>query len=153
MSRLTLSWRHLAAAGAISLLGACAQTGSQGVASNPPPVAPGPAAVWHTVYFDSGSYAIGAKGQTVVNEMIATLQSNPAEVATVIGRTDTVGSNDYNMHLSHKRADAVRDAIVYGGKLTPDRVETRWTGEARQNIPTTDNVAAGANRVVDIAIH
>jgi outer membrane protein OmpA-like peptidoglycan-associated protein len=153
MSRRTISWRQLAAVGAVSLLGACAQMGPQGVASNPPPVAPGANAVWHSVYFDSNSYAIGANGQAVVNQVIAALQSNPGEVATVIGRTDTVGSNDYNMHLSHRRADAVRDAIIYGGKLTPDRVETRWTGETRQNIPTTDNVAAGANRVVDVAIH
>ena len=153
MSRRTISWRHLAAAGAISLLGACAQMGSQGVASNPPPVAPGPNAVWHTVYFESNSFAIGTNGQTAINDVIVALQANPAAVATVIGRTDTVGSNEYNMHLSHKRADAVRDAIVYGGKFTPDRVETRWTGETRQGVPTTDNVAAAANRVVDIAIH
>ena len=85
--------------------------------------------------------------------MIAVLLRNPASVATVIGRTDTVGSDEYNMRLSHRRADAVRDALVYGGKLTADRVETRWTGERRQDVPTGDAVAAAANRVVDIAIH
>jgi OOP family OmpA-OmpF porin len=105
------------------------------------------------VYFDTDSFAIDANGQKVVNDVITVMQRNPASVATIIGRTDTVGSNDYNMHLSHRRADAVRDAIVYGGKLAPDRVETRWTGEARQNVPTANDVAAASNRVVDIAIH
>jgi outer membrane protein OmpA-like peptidoglycan-associated protein len=57
------------------------------------------------------------------------------------------------MHLSHQRADAVRDALVYGGKVTADRVETRWTGETRQDVPTGNDVARAANRVVDIAIH
>jgi OOP family OmpA-OmpF porin len=85
--------------------------------------------------------------------VIAVLLRNPASVATVIGRTDTVGTDEYNMHLSHRRADAVRDALVYGGKLTADRVETRWTGERRLNVPTGDAVAAAANRVVDIAVH
>lgn len=47
----------------------------------------------------------------------------------------------------------VRDALVYGGKLAEDRVETRWTGESRQGVPTGGSVAAAANRVVDIAIH
>jgi outer membrane protein OmpA-like peptidoglycan-associated protein len=47
----------------------------------------------------------------------------------------------------------VRDALVYTGKLSEDRVETRWTGERRQDVPTGDAVAAAANRVVDIAIH
>jgi hypothetical protein len=41
MSRRTISWRLLAAVGAICLLGACAQNPPQPVASNPPPVAPG----------------------------------------------------------------------------------------------------------------
>jgi outer membrane protein OmpA-like peptidoglycan-associated protein len=68
---------------------------------------------------------------------------------TVIGRTDTIGCADYNMHQSHRRADAVRDAIVYNGKITLDRVETRWTGETRQNVPTGDAVAAAQNRIVD----
>ncbi len=153
MSQHKISWRHLAAVGVISLLGACAQNPPSAVASNPPPVAPGPSAVWHTVYFDTNSFDINDKGQKVVADVTAFLQQHPASVATIIGRTDTVGSADYNMHLSNRRADAVRDAIVYGGKLAPDRVETRWTGETRQGVPTEDNVAAAENRVVDIAIH
>ena len=159
MSRGTLSWPQLAAVGAISLLGACTQNPPQpqnppqAVASNPPPVAPGPNAVWYTVSFDTNSFVISAEGQKVVNDVIAFLQRNPVSVATIIGRTDTVGSADYNMRLSHRRADAVRDAIVYGGKLAVDRVETRWTGESRPNVPTGDAVAAAQNRVVDIAIH
>jgi len=153
MSQRTISWRHFVAVCAISLLGACAQNQPQPVASNPPPVAPGTNAVWYTVYFDTNSYAINANGQKVIADVTAFLQRNPNSVATIIGRTDTVGSADYNMHLSNRRADAVRDAIVYGGKLTPDRVEARWTGEKRQGVPTVDNVAAAENRVVDIAIH
>jgi len=153
MSRRAISWHQLAAVGIVSLLGACAPAPHQPVASNPPPVAPGPNAVWYTVYFDSSSFALNADGQKVISDVTASLQRNPSSVATIIGRTDTVGSNDYNMHLSHRRADTVRDAIVYGGNLAPDRVETRWTGETRQGVPTGNDVAATSNRVVDIAIH
>jgi OOP family OmpA-OmpF porin len=153
MSRYTISWRQLAAVVAVSCLGACAQTPPKAAASNPPPVAPGPGANWHTVFFDTNSFAIDANGRKVVNDVIASLRANPASVATIVGRTDTVGSNDYNMHLSHRRADAVRDAIIYDGKLPPEQVETRWTGEKRKNLPTTNDVAAAENRVVDIAIH
>ena len=160
MSGRIISWGQIAAVGAIALLGACAQTPGQPVASNPPhvasnppPVAPGANAVWYTVVFATGSFAIDADGQKVVGDVVAYLQANPGSVATIIGRTDTVGGNDYNMRLSHRRADAVRDALVYNGKVMADRVETRWTGETRQNVPTGNNVAAAANRVVDIAIH
>jgi outer membrane protein OmpA-like peptidoglycan-associated protein len=153
MSQRTISWRQLAAVGAISLLGACAQSEPQAVASNPPPVAPGPSAVWYRVSFGTNSFAIDANGQKSVADVTAFLQGHPASAATIIGRTDTVGSDDYNMHLSHQRADAVRDALVYRGNVAADRIETRWTGESRQTVATANDVAASANRVVDIAIH
>ena len=153
MSLNAITWRRLAAVGALSLLGACAQHQSHPVASNPPPVAPGPNTVWYTVSFDTNSFAVDANGHKVVNEATVYLQNHPKMVATIIGRTDTAGSNDYNMHLSHKRADAVRDDIVYTGKVAPDRVETRWTGETRQGMPMMNGAAVAENRVVDIAIH
>ena len=56
------------------------------------------------------------------------------------------------MRLSYRRADAVRDALVYGGKLAVDPVETRWTGGSQRTYDG-DAVAAAQNRVVDIAIH
>ena len=128
MSQRAIAWRRLAAVGLLSLLGACASNPPQAqnppqqpVASNPPPVAPGPNAIWYTVNFDTNSFAINADGQKVVSNVITYLQGHPASVATIIGRTDTVGSNDYNMRLSHRRADAVRDAVVYGGKLSEDQ--------------------------------
>jgi hypothetical protein len=157
MSRLAVSCRLLAVAGALSMLAACADSPPprppHPVAANPPPVEPGHNAVWHTVSFDTNSYALDANAQKVIGDVVAALQVNPATIATIIGKTDTVGSNDYNMHLSHQRADAVRDALVYGGKVPAARVETRWTGETRQDLPTANGAAAGANRVVDIAIH
>jgi OOP family OmpA-OmpF porin len=153
MSRPLLSWRQLAAAATLAILAACAQTPPPRAASNPPPVAPGPGASWYTVMFDTGSFAIDDSGRKVVNDVIVFLQNNPNSVATIIGRTDSIGSNDYNMHLSHRRADAVRDAVIYDGKLAPDRVETRWTGETRPDVVAAKNVATAANRVVDIAIH
>jgi outer membrane protein OmpA-like peptidoglycan-associated protein len=150
MSGRKFSWRGLAVAGAILLLAACAQTQT---ASNPPPAPPPPNATWFTVNFASGSYTIDPQGHKVVREVIAFMQKNPNTTVTIIGRTDTVGSKDYNMHLSHRRADAVRDLLVYNGKVTMDRVETRWTGEVRQGVPTPDEKAAKENRVVDLAVH
>ena len=155
MSQRTLSWRHLAAVGTISLLAACAQTQAPPamVASNPPPVPPGPNATWYHVEFTTNSRAIDAQGQLTVADVTNNLRQNPTAVATIIGKTDTVGSANYNMHLSHQRADAVRDALVYQSNISADRVETRWTGETRQHVATANNVPAEPNRVVDIAIH
>lgn len=153
MSAFTISWRQLAAIGTLCLVGACANNPPQAVASNPPPVAPGAKAIWYHVDFDTNSYSIDASGQKIVAEVMTYLKNNPSSTATIIGKTDTVGGSDYNMHLSHRRADAVRDALVYSGSVGMDRVETRWTGESRQAVATASGVPEGANRVVDIAIH
>lgn len=154
MSRLTLSWRNLAGVGAIALLVGCAQPiPSANLVSNPPPVPPGPGATWYHIEFVTGSHVLDAQGQLTVADVTNVLQKNPNAIATIIGRTDTVGSPDYNMHLSHQRADAVRDALVYHSNVAADRVETRWTGETRQRVATANNVAAEPNRVVDIAVH
>ena len=73
--------------------------------------------------------------------------------ATFIGRTDTVGGVYHNMHFSHQRAGAVRDALVYQSNIAADRVETRRTGETRQRVAAANNVPAEPNRAFDIGIH
>jgi outer membrane protein OmpA-like peptidoglycan-associated protein len=154
MSKNILSWRNLAAVGTISLLAACAQTAPPAVvASNPPPVPPGPSATWYHIEFMTNSRSLDKQGLLTVADITNRLQQEPQAIATIIGKSDTVGSRNYNMHLSHLRADAVRDALVYHDNVAADRVETRWTGETRQRVATPSGVPEESNRVVDIAIH
>jgi outer membrane protein OmpA-like peptidoglycan-associated protein len=153
MARHTLSWHHAATLGIIAMVSACANAPSAHQAANPPPVSPGPGATWYSVHFDTASFVIPPGSQAAINDATAFLRQHPTAVATIIGKTDSVGGADYNMHLSHQRADAVRDALVYGAKIPADHVETRWTGETRLDHPTASDVAAADNRVVDIAIH
>jgi outer membrane protein OmpA-like peptidoglycan-associated protein len=152
MSQNIRLWRGLAAAGTIAMLAGCAQTPAL-VASNPPPVPPGPSATWYHIEFVTASHSIDAQGERTVADVTNFLQQHPDSIATIIGKTDTVGSANYNMHLSHQRADAVRDALVYHSNVAADRVETRWTGETRLHVATNGNVPEEPNRVVDIAIH
>jgi outer membrane protein OmpA-like peptidoglycan-associated protein len=154
ISNNTLSWRQLAAGAALCLVTACAQTApAPMLASNPPPVPPGAGATWYHVEFATNSHTLDAQGDLTVANVTTALQQNPNAIVTIIGKTDTAGGADYNMHLSHLRADAVRDALVYHSNVAADRVETRWTGETREHVATGANVTMAQNRVVDIAIH
>jgi outer membrane protein OmpA-like peptidoglycan-associated protein len=149
---------RLLAFGTLAVLGACApmhhyHAAETAPVSNPPPVAPGPQAIWYHVEFATGSFAVDANGQSVISAVVDYLQQHPSADATIIGKTDSVGGQNYNMHLSHQRADVVRNALVYDGKIAAERVETRWTGETRQAVATANDTAEAANRVVDIAIH
>ena len=87
-SKITLP--RLAAFGALALLGACSQMYPYHAAeiapvSNPPPVAPGPQAIWYHVAFNTGSFAIDADGQGVVSNVVTYLVQNPTAEATIIG--------------------------------------------------------------------
>jgi len=80
------------------------------------------------------------------------MERNPALVATVVGKADTVGSVEYNEKLSQRRAQAVFDALVYTYKMPATRVGLRWTGERELVVPTGENKAELQNRVVNIIL-
>jgi outer membrane protein OmpA-like peptidoglycan-associated protein len=69
----------------------------------------------------------------------------------IVGHTDSVGSEDYNMTLSKNRANAVTNYLV-GKGLSSGRFTTNWFGETQ---PMHDNATAegrAKNRRVNVAI-
>jgi len=52
------------------------------------------------------------------------MQSTPSFVASIVGKTDSVGSADFNEHLSQRRAEAVFEALVYANKVPENRGAT-----------------------------
>jgi OOP family OmpA-OmpF porin len=50
-----------------------------------------------------------------------------------------------------RRADAVRDALIAAG-VPADRIDTSWTGEAKQAVATANDVNEPRNRVVDVTV-
>ena len=142
--------RALVAILALSISAGCAEQAS------PPPqsgVGNGPelAGAWYQVYFDTNSAEINERGRMMV-ERVAYIVANagPTRV-TVIGRTDRVGAPPANVALSHRRANAVRDALIAAGVPAAD-IDTSWTGEGKQAVKTGDDFAEPRNRVVDITV-
>lgn len=155
MSKITNSWRLLAAVAGISMLAACAdQSPRPAVAAATPAVAAGPqpAGGWYQVWFDTSKSDLNANGQMIVDSVANAVRRDNAVRVTIIGRTDRVGSEAANMALSEKRAERVRDALIATGMVPADRIETRWMGEGKQGVPTANDVAEQRNRVVDITV-
>jgi OOP family OmpA-OmpF porin len=73
----------------------------------------------------------------------------PAAALTVIGHTDRRGPEAYNLDLSLRRAEALRDALVARG-VAAARIEVVGRGEWQAAVPTADGVAEAANRRVEI---
>jgi OmpA-OmpF porin, OOP family len=79
------------------------------------------------------------------------LTSRPAPEVDVVGHTDRVGSNSYNIQLSRARALLVRDRIVALG-VDPRQITVSAQGEVNPLVPTADEVAEPRNRRVEIVI-
>jgi len=103
------------------------------------------------VSFDVGRYAIKPNMRPVLDRLASTLNQHPVTTVTIIGHTDSTGSDAVNDPLSINRAAATRDYLVQRG-VSAQRIAIDGRG-SRQ--PVADNsTAAGRamNRRVEIFI-
>jgi outer membrane protein OmpA-like peptidoglycan-associated protein len=134
------------------LLGACNQT--------PPPQAAAPPAQRPmalrqmppaTVYFDTGSSSLSPQAMASIRQVLGDYKTMGNATVTLAGHADTVGSQDTNIALAQRRADAVRIALVREG-VPAASITTGAQGEASLPVQTGDNVDERRNRSVDIAV-
>lgn len=103
------------------------------------------------VYFATDKYNINTASQTTLNKLSGVFKEYPDTNILVVGHTDSVGSEDYNMTLSKNRAYAVTNYLITKG-LSSGRFTTNWFGETQ---PLHDNSTAegrAKNRRVNVAI-
>lgn len=67
------------------------------------------------------------------------------------GHTDDVGSDEYNMTLSQRRADAVRAFLIQSG-CPESHISAIGFGESKPRKPNTDEASRAANRRVEFRI-
>jgi len=103
----------------------------------------------YIVYFDFDKSNINNAAQAVLNEVLAAAQAGMP--ISVTGHADRSGPEDYNMALSLRRADAVREALI-GGGVTADQITVSGRGEEEPAVPTADGVKEQANRRVEIIL-
>jgi OmpA-OmpF porin, OOP family len=87
-----------------------------------------------------------------MRDVAEVMQKTPTLVATIVGKTDTVGSASFNERLSKRRADEVFETLVYNEKVPVNRLQVCWTGERLPFISTSDEVAESDNRMVEIIV-
>lgn len=103
------------------------------------------------VYFATDKYNINAASQTTLNKLAGVFKEYPDTNILVVGHTDNVGAESYNMTLSKNRAQAVTNYLT-GLGLSSGRFTTNWFGESQ---PMHDNSTAegrAKNRRVNVAI-
>ncbi|MBI1213695.1 MAG: OmpA family protein [Alphaproteobacteria bacterium] len=97
------------------------------------------------VFFGFNKSNLSSEARRVVSEAAMAAKDYGAADIIVIGHTDTVGSQRYNMRLSIRRAGAVKAELVHNG-IKPDMIETSGRGETELMVQTGDGVKEPQNR-------
>lgn len=104
-----------------------------------------------SVLFASNKYALLPGAEARLNEVSAALLDDKERNIKIHGYTDSKGSDEANMTLSQKRAEAVRAYIVSRG-YEPDRIVAQGMGKS-EPIASNDNAEGRANnRRVEIVL-
>lgn len=103
------------------------------------------------ISFDVGRSTVKSDFAVVLNQFATSLNANPATVVSVIGHTDSTGSDAVNDPLSVDRANSARDYLISRG-VSVTRFNTMGRGAKE---PIADNNTADGrakNRRVEIYV-
>jgi outer membrane protein OmpA-like peptidoglycan-associated protein len=104
------------------------------------------------VNFDFNSTTVRKPEEAEVQKAIAFAEKYPGYRISLVGHTDSVGSDEYNQGLSERRAAAVKQRLIVARGVVPDKIETSGRGESD---PIADNATAegrAQNRRVEMLI-
>jgi outer membrane protein OmpA-like peptidoglycan-associated protein len=104
------------------------------------------------VLFAFGTAEINTGGSDHLNKLASFLSNHPDRTAIIEGYTDNVGSADYNLGLSQRRADAVKGFLVGQGVL-PTRLLASGKGKEAPVGDNNSSTGRQQNRRVEVIIN
>jgi outer membrane protein OmpA-like peptidoglycan-associated protein len=117
----------------------------------PPPPSPAPQATSFMVFFDWDRSNLSQQALATIQQAANAFKTKGSARITATGHTDTSGPENYNMALSLRRANAVKDALVREG-VPATAIAVIGRGEQGLLVPTPDGVREPQNRRVEIVL-
>ncbi len=101
--------------------------------------------------FDTDSSTLKPGAYEKLNKIAGVINEDQSTTVIVKGHTDDRGSESYNMQLSQRRADAVKNALVQAG-VNPARIQAMGYGESQPLVSENTPAAWQQNRRVTLDI-
>jgi OOP family OmpA-OmpF porin len=120
-------------------------------AAPPPPPPPAAAAPSYMVFFDWDRSNLSAQALNTIKQAAGAYKTKGSARITATGHTDKSGPEAYNMALSLRRANTVKDALVREG-VPATAIAVIGRGESQPLVQTADGVREPQNRRVEIVI-
>lgn len=102
------------------------------------------------IYFDTDKADIKPESTPTLNEMAVFLNGTPDLSVVIVGHTDNQGTMDYNLDLSHRRAQAVVDALATNHGIARDRMVAAGAGFLAPIAPNDSADGRAKNRRVEV---
>jgi len=103
------------------------------------------------VFFDWDRSNLSAQALNTIKQAANAFKTKGNARITATGHTDKSGPENYNMALSLRRANAVKDALVREG-VPAASIAVVGRGESQPLVPTADGVREPQNRRVEIVV-
>lgn len=87
-----------------------------------------------------------------LDEVGAFLKKQPKSYVVLNGYTDNVGTEEYNLGLSLRRAESVADYLVSKMGIARDRIVLQWYGASNPVANNNSEQGRAANRRVEMAV-
>lgn len=103
------------------------------------------------VLFAFDSSVIRESAKATLAKVARALANNPDETLHIEGHTCDIGTEEYNMGLSERRANSVKEYLVNSG-ISEDRITMEAFGESEPLVPNESEAARELNRRVELTI-
>lgn len=103
------------------------------------------------VFFQTGKWRILPRSYELLNQVASVLKDHPKIMIRIEGHTDSQGSDSYNLRLSQKRSESVRNYLV-GQGVDGSRLEAAGFGETRPIASNATRMGREQNRRVEFFI-
>ena len=107
--------------------------------------------VYNNLQFEVGKEVIKPTSFASLNILSQTLKDAPEWTLKLSGHTDNTGSTAFNLNLSKKRAEAVKNYLVAQG-IDPKRITTEGLGSTKPIASNDTAQGREANRRVEFLV-
>ena len=104
-----------------------------------------------SMQFNFDKATLRPENRELLSKIVGILLTSKNYGIYVYGHTDDIGSEEYNLDLSEKRAQTVRDYLTENG-IAPEIITSKGFGKSRPIVPGTSAEARAENRRVEIGI-
>jgi OOP family OmpA-OmpF porin len=107
--------------------------------------------VLESVNFELDSTRLTRDARIRLDDVSAGLKGQPTMTVEIVGHTDSLGSEQYNLRLSQQRAEVVRAYLVDRG-IDGRRLQVRGMGESKPIADNSTESGRAANRRVEFDV-